>query len=74
MGKTIFCCVCGLLALTLYLFIVVSFNQEYEYHTGIPVSIYVTGSEKTLRMGFFVKIEFDAYLISSTIELTFCQV
>ena len=24
----------------LYLFIVVSFNQEYQYHTSIPVSIY----------------------------------
>ena len=33
---------------------------------------YVTGLDKTLRMGFFfVKIEFDVYLISSTIELTF---
>ena len=31
----------GLLALTLYLFIVVSFNQEYQYHTDITVSIYV---------------------------------
>ena len=32
--------------------------------------IYVTGFGKTLRMGFFQKIEFDAWLISSTIELT----
>jgi hypothetical protein len=31
---------------------------------------YVTGFGKTLRMGFFPKIEFDAWLISSTIELT----
>ena len=29
---------------------------------------------KTLRMGFFQKIEFDARLISSTIELTHVQV
>ena len=41
MGRTISYCVWGLLALTLYLFIVVSFNQEYQYHTDIPVSIYV---------------------------------
>ncbi len=34
----------------------------------------VTGFEKTLLMGFFVKIEFDASLISSTIELTHLQV
>ena len=33
------------------------------------LAIYVTGFDKTLHMGFFVKIEFDAYLISSTIEL-----
>ena len=31
---------------------------------------YVTGFWKTLRMGFFVKIEFDVSLISSTLELT----
>ena len=30
---------------------------------------YVTGFGKTLHMGFFLKIEFDAWLISSTIEL-----
>ena len=35
---------------------------------------YVTGFEKTLHMGFFQKIEFDAWLISSTIELTRIQV
>ena len=35
---------------------------------------YVTGFVKTLRMGFFQKIEFDAWLISSTIELTGIQV
>ena len=32
--------------------------------------IYVTGFGKTLLMGFFQKIEFDAWLISSTIELS----
>ena len=36
--------------------------------------IYVTGFGKTLRMGFFVKTEFDASLISSTLELTHLQV
>ena len=35
---------------------------------------YVTGFWKTLRMGFFVKIEFDVSLISSTLELTHLQV
>ena len=35
---------------------------------------YVTGFGKTLRMGFFVKTEFDASLISSTLELTHLQV
>ena len=34
----------------------------------------MTGFGKTLRMGFFQKIEFDAWLISSTIELTRVQV
>ena len=34
----------------------------------------MTGFVKTLRMGFFVNIEFDAYLISSTLELTHLQV
>ena len=43
---------------------------------GFPVGghKYVTGFWKTLRMGFFVKTEFDAYLISSTLELTHLQV
>ena len=36
--------------------------------------LYVTGFGKTLRMGFFQKIEFDAWLISSTIELMRVQV
>ena len=35
---------------------------------------YVTGFGKTLRMGFLQKIEFDAWLISSSIELTCVQV
>ena len=34
----------------------------------------MTGFGKTLRMGFFQKIDFDAWLISSTIELTRVQV
>ena len=34
----------------------------------------VTGFGKTLRMGFFVKTEFDASLISSTLELTHLHV
>ena len=38
------------------------------------VYIIVTGFWKTLCMGFFVKIEFDASLISSTLELTHLQV
>ena len=36
-----FYCVWGFLALWFYLFIVVSFNQEHQYHTSIPVSIHV---------------------------------
>ena len=36
--------------------------------------LYVTGFGKTLRMGFFVKTEFDASLISSILELTHLQV
>ena len=35
---------------------------------GIP---FVTMYEKTRHMGFFVKIKFDVYLISSTLELTY---
>ena len=35
---------------------------------------YVTVYEKTRYMGFFVKIKFDVYLISSTLELTYLQV
>ena len=34
----------------------------------------VTGFDKTLHMGFCVKINFDVYLMSSTIELTIYQV
>ena len=37
-------------------------------------NIIMTGFGKTLRMGFFQKIEFDAWLISSSIELTRVQV
>ena len=36
--------------------------------------INVTGFGKTLRMGFFLKIAFDVWLISPTIELTRVQV
>ena len=32
--------------------------------------LYVTVYGKTRHMGFSIKIEFDVYLISSTIELT----
>ena len=32
--------------------------------------MYVTGLGKTLRNEFFLKIQFDVWLISSTIELT----
>ena len=32
-------------------------------------TVYVTVYEKTRHMGFFVKTEFDVWLISSTIEL-----
>ena len=35
---------------------------------------YVTVSEKTRHIGFFVKVEFYVWLISSTIELTRIQV
>ena len=34
---------------------------------------YVTVYEKTRHMGFFVKIKFDVYLISSSLELTYLQ-
>ena len=36
--------------------------------------LYVTGFGKTLRNEFFLKIKFDVWLISSTIELTRVQV
>ena len=52
-----------------------SCRQRYNYklllHTGIS---YVTGFGKTRHMGFFVKIKFDVYLISSTLELTYLHV
>ena len=43
---------------------------------GLPQAgfIYVTGFEKTFLMAFFLKIEFDAAMISSTLELTHLQV
>ena len=36
--------------------------------------VYVTVYGKTRHMGFFVNVEFDASMISSTIELTRVQV
>ena len=36
--------------------------------------LYVTVYGKTRHMGFFVKIKFDVYLISSSLELTYLQV
>ena len=38
-------------------------------HAGRFIDIHVTASEKTRHMGYFVKIEFYVWLISSTIEL-----
>ena len=45
-----------------------------KHYNLICYYIYVTVYEKTRHMGFSMKIEFDAYLISSTIELTHVQV
>ena len=36
--------------------------------------VYVTGFGKTPCMGFFLKIEFDVWLISSTTDITCVQV
>ena len=44
------------------------------YTAWILSTANLTGFRKTLRMGFFLKIEFDVGLISSTIELTRVQV
>ena len=56
----------------------VNMNAEDWERTGailcICKSAYVTVYEKTRHMGFFVKIKFDVYLISSTLELTYLQV
>ena len=49
-----------------------SCNEETEME--IDTGKNVTRFGKTLRMGFFQKNEFDAWLISSTIELTRVQV
>ena len=46
-------------------------------HTCMHMYMYiliVTVYGKTRHMGFFVKVEFDASMISSTIELTRVQV
>ena len=45
-----------------------------EFLGLVQIGVYVTGFGKTLCMGFFLKIEFDVWLISSTIELTRVQV
>ena len=53
-----------------------SFNtfQTSFQHLGAMSTLIVTVSEKTRHMGFFVKVEFYVWLISSTIELTRVQV
>ena len=51
--------------------VTLGFNVQVKY---VAPRLIVTGFEKTLLVGFFVKIEFDASLISSTIELTHLQV
>ena len=48
-----------------------SFITHAQYHR---LRIFVTVYGKTRHMGFFVKIKFDVYLISSTLELTYLQV
>ena len=50
-----------------------SFSAQYAWFSRGGSQI-VTGFEKTFCMGFFVKTEFDASLISSTLELTHLQV
>ena len=40
----------------------------------VCVRTYVIVYGKTRHMGFFVKIKFDVYLISSSLELTYLQV
>ena len=56
----------------------IAFNvlEQVARENGFAIHIvpYVTGFGKTLRMGFFQKFEFDAWLISSSIELTRVQV
>ena len=46
----------------------------FGYAHTARLHLFVTGFGKTLRMGFFQKIKFDAWLISSSIELTRIQV
>ena len=43
-------------------------------YTYMCVCVCVTGYKKTQHMGYFVKIWFVIYLISTTIELTFLRV
>ena len=63
MDRTISCCVWGLLSIIFYLFIVVTFNQECEYHTGIPVSILY------VFVGCFIIC--DMYTMGGTMEAVF---
>ena len=63
-----FCLVCGPLEKKKKLA-----PTKISHYTVIQLLIIVTGFGKTLCMGFFQKIEFDAWLISSTIELTRVQ-
>ena len=49
------------------------YNKKNDHLKNIFL-VYVTIYEKTWPMGFFVKVEFDVWLISSTIEVTHAQV
>ena len=49
-------------------------EQIVEQTNLYAQQLYVTGFGKIRHMGFFVKIKFDVYLISSTLELTYLQV
>ena len=48
--------------------------SKRQVHMDGHLWLNVTGFGKTLRMGFFLKFEFDAWLISSIIELIRIQV
>ena len=58
---------------------VIVLSQEYllvemDRESALGKSTYVTVYGKTRHMGFFVKVKFDASMISSAIELTRVQV